>query len=148
MAIMASSTRSPSAMMRAPSVMRWRSRPAAYITTKTIASTSGTEAGRRLTGFADEEAGRILEAVLDVGDITEPEGPAIDLDRHRRDRGCARERTGDPQVDAIRPGVDRAARHDRVLARDVVENLLRRDPEARELGVAELDEDLFRTRAD
>ncbi len=42
-AMMASSTRSPSAMTSAPRVMRCRSSPAAYITTNTIASTSGTE---------------------------------------------------------------------------------------------------------
>src|SRR5262249_41282191 len=39
MAMIASSTSNPSAMMRAPSVMRWRSRPVAYITSSTIAST-------------------------------------------------------------------------------------------------------------
>ena len=42
-AMMASSTSSPSAMISAPSVMRCRSRPHAYITTNTIASTSGTD---------------------------------------------------------------------------------------------------------
>jgi hypothetical protein len=30
-------------MMRAPSVMRWRSIPAAYMTSRTIARTNGTE---------------------------------------------------------------------------------------------------------
>src|SRR5262249_46806219 len=43
MAMIASSTSNPSAMMRAPSVMRWRSRPVAYITSSTIASTTGTD---------------------------------------------------------------------------------------------------------
>ena len=43
MAMMASSTSRPSAMMSAPSVMRCRSSPQAYITTNTIASTSGTD---------------------------------------------------------------------------------------------------------
>src|SRR5215510_13197758 len=43
MAMIASSTSRPSAMMRAPSVIRWRSRPVAYITSSTIASTSGTD---------------------------------------------------------------------------------------------------------
>ena len=42
-AMMASSTRSPSAMMSAPSVMRCRSSPIAYMTMNTIASTSGTD---------------------------------------------------------------------------------------------------------
>ena len=43
MAMMASSTRRPSAMISAPSVMRCRSMPAAYMTMNTIASTSGTD---------------------------------------------------------------------------------------------------------
>ncbi len=43
MAMIASSTSSPSAMISAPSVMRCRSRPPAYITMNTIASTSGTD---------------------------------------------------------------------------------------------------------
>jgi len=43
-AMMASSTRRPSAMISAPSVMRCRSNPIASITMKTIASTSGTDA--------------------------------------------------------------------------------------------------------
>ena len=42
-AMIASSTSSPSAMMSAPSVMRCRSSPAVYITSSTIASTSGTD---------------------------------------------------------------------------------------------------------
>ena len=43
MAMMASSTSRPSAMISAPSVMRCRSIPAAYMTRNTIASTSGTD---------------------------------------------------------------------------------------------------------
>src|SRR3984893_4675328 len=43
MVMMASSTRSPSATMSAPSVMRCRSMPAAYMMVSTIASTSGTD---------------------------------------------------------------------------------------------------------
>ncbi len=42
-AMIASSTSRPSAMINAPSVTRWRSRPMKAMTTKTIASTSGTE---------------------------------------------------------------------------------------------------------
>ena len=42
-AMIASSTRSPSAMMSAPSVTRCKSRPRNAIAMKTIASTSGTE---------------------------------------------------------------------------------------------------------
>ena len=42
-AMMASSTNSPSAMIRAPSVMRCRSIDIAFITMNTIASTSGTD---------------------------------------------------------------------------------------------------------
>ena len=43
MAMIASSTSSPSAMISAPSVMRLRSIPITSITTKTMASTSGTD---------------------------------------------------------------------------------------------------------
>src|SRR5882762_9307873 len=43
-AMMASSTNSPSAMISAPSVIRCRSSDIAFMTTKTIASTSGTDA--------------------------------------------------------------------------------------------------------
>ncbi len=42
-AMIASSTRRPSAMIKAPSVMRFRSIPSALITSVTTASTSGTE---------------------------------------------------------------------------------------------------------
>ena len=42
-AMIASSTSRPSAMISAPSVMRCRSMPIRFMTTKTIASTSGTE---------------------------------------------------------------------------------------------------------
>jgi hypothetical protein len=62
--------------------------------------------------------------------------------------GGAGERPGDAQVDAVRGGVDRATRGHRVLPRDAVEDLLRRDAERRELGVVELDEDLLRLLAD
>src|SRR6202453_3866863 len=42
-AMMASSTRRPSAMINAPSVIRCRSSPIAFMTTNTIDSTSGTD---------------------------------------------------------------------------------------------------------
>ena len=43
MVMIASSTKRPSAIMSAPSVMRCRTRPPAYITRSTIAKTSGTD---------------------------------------------------------------------------------------------------------
>ena len=42
-AMMASSTSRPSAMISAPSEMRWKSMPSSIMPTKVIASTSGTE---------------------------------------------------------------------------------------------------------
>ena len=42
-AMIASSTRRPSAMMSAPSEMRWRSMPSGLMKMKTMASTKGTE---------------------------------------------------------------------------------------------------------
>ncbi len=60
----------------------------------------------------------------------------------------AGERAGHAQIDAVGRGVDRAAGDDGVLPGDAVEDLLRRDAERGELGVAELDEDLLRPLAD
>ncbi len=51
------------------------------------------------------------------------------------------EGAGHAHIDAVGGGVDRAAGDDGVLPGDAVENLLRRDAERGELGVAELDED-------
>ena len=73
---------------------------------------------------------------------------AVGLDRHGGDRVDAGEGAGHPQVDAVGRGVDRAAGDDGVLPGDAVEDLLRRDAERGELGVAELDEDLLRPLAD
>ena len=70
------------------------------------------------------------------------------LHRHGGDRVDAGERAGDAQVDAVGRGVDRAAGHDGVLPGHAVEDLLRREAERRELGVAELDEDALRALAD
>ena len=57
------------------------------------------------------------------------------------DRPRAVERARDAQRDALRAGLDRAGRHDRVLLLQRIEQGLRRNAEGRELGVAELDED-------
>ena len=73
---------------------------------------------------------------------------AVRLDRHRGDRGDAGERAGHPQIDAVGRGFDRAAGDDGVLLGDAVEDLLGRDAERGELGVAELDEDFLRPLAD
>src|SRR5262249_19775763 len=72
-----------------------------------------------------------------------PEDLTVRVYRHRRDGGNARERAGHPQIDAIRGSIDRSARHNRVLPRDAVENLLRGDTKRGELGVAKLDEDFL-----
>src|SRR5262249_57066406 len=58
------------------------------------------------------------------------------------------ERASYPQINAIRGGVDRSARHNRVLPRNAVKNLLRGDTKRGELGVTELDEDFLRPLAD
>ena len=92
--------------------------------------------------------GRVLVAALHGRDVAEAEHAAVGLHRHGRDRVDAGERAGDAQVDAVGRGVDRAAGHDGVLPRDALEDLLRREAERRELGVAELDEDAFRPLAD
>ena len=106
------------------------------------------EAERGLAVLAHHEGGRVLVAALAGRDVAQAEHPAVGLDRHRPDGVDAREAARHPQVDAIGRGVDRAARHHGVLLGDAVEHLLRRDAEGRELGVAELDEDLLRLVAD
>ena len=106
------------------------------------------EAERGLAAFADDEARRVLVAALDGRDVAEPEHAAVGLHRHGGDRVDAGECAGDAQIDAVGRGVDRAAGHDRVLLGDAVEDLLRRDAERGELGVAELDEDFLRLLAD
>jgi hypothetical protein len=103
---------------------------------------------RRLAFLAEEESRRILVAALHGGDVAEPEGLTVGHDRHRGDGGRAGEGAGNAQVDAVGGGVDRAAGEDGVLLGDAVEDLLRRDAEIGELGVAELDEDLLRPLAD
>jgi hypothetical protein len=106
------------------------------------------EAERRLAVLPYEEGRRVLVTAGDRRDVAEPECSAAGLDRNRGDRFGTGERPGDAQIDAIRGGVDRAARCHRVLPRDAVEDLLRRDAERRELGVVDLDEDLLRPLAD
>ena len=61
MAMIASSTRSPSAMISAPSVMRLRSIPISDITKKTIASTSGTDSATTMPVLQPERQERDQE---------------------------------------------------------------------------------------
>src|SRR5262249_44021461 len=81
-------------------------------------------------------------------DIAKTEDLSVRVHRHRRDGGNARERASHPQINPISGGIDRSARHNRVLPRDTVENLLRGDTKRSELGGAELDEDFLRPLAD
>ena len=60
------------------------------------------EAERGLAAFPDDEGRGILVATADRGDVAEPKHPAVRLHRNRRDRLGARERAGNPQIDAIR----------------------------------------------
>src|SRR6476659_1494473 len=96
-AMMASSTRRPSAMISAPSVMRCRSIDIAFMTMKTMARTSGTDiattitelqnvgalggddtdAERGLAFLASDEGRGIDETMRDGGDIAEPEHAAV-----------------------------------------------------------------------
>ena len=106
------------------------------------------ETERRLATLAHDKARRVLIAAPDRRDVAEPEHPAVRLHRHGGDRVRAGESASHPHVDAVGGGVDRSARHDRILPRHAVEDLLRRDAERGELGVAEFDEDFFRPHAD
>src|SRR5262249_9282904 len=106
------------------------------------------EAERRLAVLPHEEARRILVAAFDGCDVAEPEDLSVRLDRHGGDRCDSGEGAGHPQIDAVGRGVDRAAGDDGVLPGHALEDLLRREPEHRELGVTELDEDFLRSLAD
>ena len=68
---------------------------------------------------------------------------AAGFDRRVGDRLDAVEGAGDAQRHALRAGLDGAGRDDGVLLRQRIEERLRRNAERRELGVAELDEDLL-----
>ena len=103
-AMIASSTSRPSAMMREPSVIRSRLSPATFMTTKTTASTSGTDVattrperhpsedeaddehdGERLDERAQELAHRLLDDARLVRDL-------VDLDAGRNLRFGIRNR--------------------------------------------------------
>ncbi len=104
MAMIASSTSRPSAMISAPSVMRWRSIPVAYMTTNTIASTSGTDSAttmpvrqpsdRKLTSSTMASAStkvrnelrhRLVDDVRLIGDLRD-----LDADRQLGGDGAHR----------------------------------------------------------
>ena len=101
------------------------------------------EPERRLATFPDDEAWRVLVATLDSRDVAKPEDAAVHLHGNGGDRVHARECAGDTQIDAVGRGLHRPAGRDRVLSRHAVEDLLRGDAEARELCVAEFNEDFF-----
>ena len=101
------------------------------------------DAERGLAFLAHHKARRIDEAVGDGGDIAEAKHPAVAFDRRLRDRLDAIERAGDAQRHALRGGLHRAGRHHIVLLGERIEQRLRRDPERRQLGMRELDEDLL-----
>ena len=100
-------------------------------------------AERRLAALAHEEVGRVLEAARHGRDVAEAEDAPVRLDRRLGDGPRPVERAGDAHRHALRAGLDGAGRHDGVLAGERIEQGLRRDAEGRELGVAELDEDLL-----
>src|SRR3954462_13190933 len=90
---------------------------------------------------ADDEARRVLVAPLDGCDVAQAEYAALRLHRHGGDRVHARKGAGHPQVDAIGRGIHRSAGDHGILPGDAIEDLLWREAERRELGVAEFNED-------
>ncbi len=106
------------------------------------------EAERGFAALAEHESRRVLIAALDRRDIAEAKDLPVGLDRHRRDRGHAREGAGHPQIDAIGRSIHRSAGDNGVLLGDAVEDLLGAEAEGGKLGVAELDEDLLGPLAD
>ena len=103
---------------------------------------------RRLAVLAHDETGRVLVAVFDRCNVAEPEDLSVRLHRHGGDRCDSGEGAGHPQIDAVGRSLDRAAGDDGVLLGHAVEDLLGREPERGELGMAELDEDFLRPLAD
>ena len=79
----------------------------------------------------------------DGGDVADAEHTTVGLDRRLGDRFDAVERAGDAQRHALRRRLQDAGRHDCVLPRQRLEQLIGGDAEGRQLGVGELDEDLF-----
>src|SRR3954469_6697262 len=101
-----------------------------------------------LSARADDEARRVLVAPPDRCDVAQAEYLALRLHRHGSDCLHARKGTGHPQVDAVRRGIHRTAGDHGILPADAVEDLLRREAERRELGVAEFNEDALWPLAD
>ena len=99
------------------------------------------DAERGLAFLAHHKTRRIDEAMGDGGDIAEPKHPAVAFDRRLRDRLDAVERAGDAQRHPLRGGFHRAGRHHIVLLGERIEQRLRRNPERRQLGMREFDED-------
>ncbi len=97
---------------------------------------------------AHDAAGRIFVAALDGGDVAEAERGPAGFDRNFGDGGLTLEGAGDAHVNAVGAGLDRAGSRHRILARDAVENGLRRDAERRQLAMAEFDEDALLAHAD
>src|SRR4051812_13067949 len=105
-----------------------------------------TESG--FSAGADDEARRVLVAPLDGCGVAQAEYTALRLHRHGGDRVHARKGAGHPQVDAIRRGIHRSASDHGILPGDAIEDLLWREAERRELGMAEFNEDALWPLAD
>src|SRR5215213_2518736 len=99
------------------------------------------ETQSRLAPGADDEARRVFVTPLDGCDVAQAEYAALRLHRHSSDRLQARKGTRHPQVDAIRRGIYRATGDHGILPGDAIEDLLRREAERGELGVAEFNKD-------
>ena len=98
--------------------------------------------------MADEVGRRVLVAAADLGDVGELQRPPGGDDRRVGDRLDAVIGAVEPDEDLRPLGVDRACRRDGVLPLQGGDDVLRRHAEGRQLGIGELDEDLFGTLAE
>ena len=93
--------------------------------------------------MADDVGRRILIAAPDIGNVGELQRSPRSDDRRVGDRLNAVIGAVEPDEDLRPPGVDRACRRDGVLPLQGSGNVLCRHAEGCQLGIGELDEDLF-----
>ncbi len=84
--------------------------------------------------------GRIVVAARDGRDVAQPERAAVHGDEHVGERLRVLERAARPNEHTVVRGRDGAGRRDGILCVDRLRELLRRDREARQLRVRDLDE--------
>ena len=106
------------------------------------------EADRRLAVVAEHRLLRVDVAAADLGDIAQPEEPAVDAEVDRLEALFRGELARDADGDLLGSGIDGAARLDRVLRLQRLDQLGNVEPHGGELLGGELEIDLLVLRAD